>query len=818
MDKMNLGIELGTNKSCLGYEYTDEINIIPNFIGEKKEPSIVSIINDKAISGESAYLDDMANYDNTITEIKRLIALNFINNDKILEDYKKHICYKIEKNENNNLVINIKEKKYTLEEILSYLIKQIIENGKNNSIIIKKSIVFAVPSCFGIQERILIKKAAMLANIIENKISMINETTAAALAYELYINQNKFNLKYNYKIFKIDQNKITNDNRASGPTLSSSFNALVIDIGASCFNLSIFQILEIKDNEKKKFKLKVKANLGTPFLGGIDFDNLIMNYCIKEYCESYKINEKEIFNNKKAIKTLKLRCEIAKKILSEEESVIIYIKNFLENIDLCVTLTRQNFENICDNLFKEIRNKINRIINIVNIEREEIKDILLIGGSCKIPKILEIIKNIFNHNNVNIIENIDTDKIVVTGAALYAEEKGKETNKFFINEAVISSLGINIINKDINSFIKYGDKMLKFIKKNSYFPLLQEFEFKTKITNKNKISINIYEGECNYVKFNRIIGNITFNEFEESMINQQIKINIVFELDSNYILRVRVTIPECSELKEIALGLFEKKDLSKLNAKLITKEVNSELIEIKKNIKEYSNNVKRSEEERYKTLKNCCKFCENIIKENEDFYKNEYGIMKIYEFSKDLLICYSDILKIKNKSINENEKIIEKIKEGMRKFVKIQGYNEILKKLFKDISEIDKNIYYSIILDYIELILSESIDILKENNQSQQNSFKIYFEFCSKIIEDYSNEMEIYKLNIELIKRIKIYQKINAFTKYFLDYSVVNKDFSEIQMIKNEVENLIQEKKYLSLNSSKIMIDDLEKIISKNNL
>ena len=257
MDKMNLGIELGTNKSCLGYEYTDEINIIPNFIGEKKEPSIVSIINDKAISGESAYLDDMANYDNTITEIKRLIALNFINNDKILEDYKKHICYKIEKNENNNIVININEKKYTLEEILSYLIKQIIENGKNNSIIIKKSIVFAVPSCFGIQERILIKKAAMLANIIENKISMINETTAAALAYELYINQNKFNLKYNYKIFKIDQNKITNDNRASGPTLSSSFNALVIDIGASCFNLSIFQILEIKDNEKKKFKLKV---------------------------------------------------------------------------------------------------------------------------------------------------------------------------------------------------------------------------------------------------------------------------------------------------------------------------------------------------------------------------------------------------------------------------------------------------------------------------------------------------------------------------------------------------------------------------------
>lgn len=820
MDRMNLGIEIGTNKSCLGCGYTDEIKIIQNFIGEETEPSIVSIINDEAISGESVYLNEKANYDNTITEIKRLIALNFINNDKILEDYKKHVCYKIEKNENNNLVINIKGKKYSLEEILSYLIKQIIENGNNKNIIIKKSIVFAVPSCFGIQERILIKKAAKLANIDENKISMINETTAAALAYELYINQNKFNLKYNYKIFKIDQNKITNDNQSSGPSLSSSFNALVIDIGASCFNLTVFQILEIKDKEKKKFKLKVKANLGTPFLGGIDFDNLIMNYCIKEFCTLYKINENEIFNNKEAIKTLKLRSEIAKKILSEEESVIIYIKNFYENYDLCVTLTRQIFEYICEDLFKEIRNKITRIINIVNIERNDIKDILLVGGLCKIPKIIEIIKNIFNHNNVNIIDNIDQDKIVVTGAALYADEKGKsiEANKFFINEAVISSLGINIINTDVNSFIKYGDKMLKFIKKNSYFPPHQEFEFKTKITNKNKISINIYEGESNYVKFNRIIGNITFNKFEESMINQQIKINIVFELDSNYILTIRISIPECNELKEIVLGLFEKKDLGKLNAKLITKEDNSDLMKIQKEIKEYSNNDKSSEEERYKTLKNCCKYCEDNITENESFYKSEYGIMKIYKLSKDLLICYSDILKIKNKSINENEIIIEKVKGEMKKFVKIQGYNEILKKIFKEISEIDKNIYYSIILDYIELILSESIDILKENKPSQQNSFKIYFEFCSKIIEDYSNEMEIYILNIELIKRIKIFQKINKFTQYFLDYSIVNKDFSEIQTIKNEVINLIQEKKYLSLKTSQKIIDDLEKLISPNNL
>jgi len=145
----------------------------------------------------------MSNYNNSITEIKRLISLNFINNDKIIEEYKKHVCYKIERNEDNNLVININEKKYTLEEILSYFIKQIIEKGKNKSIIIKKSIVFTVKSCFGIQEWILIKKVTRFANINKSKISMINETIATALAYALFINQNKFIINIIIKYLKM---------------------------------------------------------------------------------------------------------------------------------------------------------------------------------------------------------------------------------------------------------------------------------------------------------------------------------------------------------------------------------------------------------------------------------------------------------------------------------------------------------------------------------------------------------------------------------------------------------------------------------------
>ena len=817
MDRMNLGIEIGTNKSCLGYEYTDEIKIIPNFLGEETEPSIVSIIKDKVLSGENVYLNNMANHENIITEIKRLIALNFINNDKFFEEYKRYSCYKIEKNKDNFIVININGKQYTLEEILSYLIKQIIENGKNKSIIIKKKIVFAVPSCFGIQERILIKKAAQLADIGESKIEMINETTAAALAYELYINQNKFTYKYNYKIFKFEHNQVTNDNQASGPTLSSNYNIFVFDLGAGCFNLSIFSLLEIKEKEKKKLKLKVKANLGTPFLGGIDFDNLLMNYCINEFRKINNINENEIYNNKKALQLLKLRCEIAKKILSEENSVIIFIKNFIQNIDLCVNITRENFEFICKDLFKEIKSKIIKILKIVNFKKDDIKDVLLIGGLSKIPKIIEIIKNIFNQNNINIIDNLDNDKIVVSGAALFANEIEKKNKKFYINETVISSLGINIINQDINSFLKYGDKMLKFIKKNSYFPFRQELEFKTKIINKNKICISIYEGECNFVKFNRKIGNIVFDNFEESMLNKQIKVNIVFELDSNYTLKVRIAIPECNQLKEINIGAFQKNALSKLKAKLVSSEVNSEFIIIKKNIKDYSNYVNFKGEDRNNALENYSNFCQKNIELNEKLYKNEYVIMKIYELTKDLFISYLEGLKIRNKKIKERENIISNIKNRMRKFMYIEGSNEILKKIFKEISELNKNIYYSIILNYIELILSESIDILKVNKISKYNSFKIYFEHCSKIIEDCSNEIFLYDLNQELLKRISIYQKINNFTKIFIiNSNILEKDLSNLQLIKTEVNNLIKEKKYMSLKASSDLIQDIENIISMN--
>ena len=810
MKKKNVAIEIGTNKSSIGFEQTNEINIIPNLLGDEIEPSIVSLTNGVAISGENVYLSELSNSKNIISEIKRLIALNFLKDNQYFEEYKKYLSFQIEKTENNTLLINIKGITYSVEEILSYLIKQIIENGKNNNILANKKIVFTVPSCFGIQERELIKRAAKLADIDESKIEMINETSASAIAYELYINIEKFNFKYDYKIFKLDYNYLTDGNLTSGPALNSKLNKniLVFDLGAGSFNLTILNLMEIMEDDKKKLKFKVKANLGNPFFGGIDFDNQLMKYCINEFCSLNKMKEEKIYANKNAIKQLKMRCEIAKKILSKEDNVIIHIKDFIDNNDLIVNITRAIFDNICKYFYIEIGNKLNKILKMANMNKEKIKEVLVTGGMSKNPKIFGILKDMFIHKNI--IDYIDSDKIVITGAALYANELDKKNKNFYLYETVVSSFGINIFNNDMESFLKYGDKMFKIIKKNSYISSKPEFSFKTKITNKKLINIDIYEGESNFAKFNKKIGIISFTDFDQSMINKQIEIKINFELDTYYILKVKADIPECKQMKETIIGRLEKANLKKNKTKLQVAELNDDFINIKNNLKDYSNKyLNFRDEERNKAVINCSKCCEEILIKYTKKYVNEQIIEKIYNKTKNLFLYYLERLKIKNKQVNDNEQIIINIKIGMERFIDVDGYNEILIKIFKEISNNNKYIYFSIILNYIELIIQKCINILKFDKQSKQLCFKIYSEKCDKVLENYSNEMKIYDLNVELIKKIDFLQKIIQYLKHFFSDS---NDFSIIQNIKNEVNELIKEDKYKQLRNILILIKDLENI------
>ena len=809
----SVGIEIGTSKSCMGLVELDKIRIIQNLLGEEIEPSVVSIINNKILVGENVYLNENSKFSNTIDEIKRLISYNFIYDNKFFEEYKKYLGYNIERTNENFLSVNIDGKDFSIEEILSFLIKQIVENGKYANIFVKKKFVFAVPSCFGLKEKELIRKSAKLANIDESKIEMINETSAAALAYELMINKSKYELKYDYDIYQQNYDNFTCRNLTSGPILNEKTkkNIFVFDLGEGCFNLSIISITE---NDDKKINFKVKANLGNPFFGGIDFDNKLVQYCVNKFCELNQIKEEDIYNNKSAVKRLKFRCKIAKQILNKNESVIIYIPNFIQSIDLCIEITRNNFENICSGFFIEINNKILKILKIANVDNKKIKEVLLIGGNSKIPRIIEMLKDIFGQEKI--IDYIDTNKIVVTGAALYANETQKKNKKFFVNEVIASSFGINIINNDFDSFLKYGDKMFKLIKKNFSFPYISKFSFKCKVSKDNTIFFKIYEGESDFVKFNKKLGGILLSDLNESLENKDVKIDIIFELDKNYILKVRAEIPEINFKNEISIGNLDKSKLNNIKINLEKGQYNSELFKNKENLKEYSTSYTNyKDEERNKTLINCCKCCKEIYEESKIKYSVENRILKLYHLTEDLFLYYLERLKLKYKSINYCNEIIKEMKEKMRNLIDIEGFNEILKDIFKGILDLNKNLYFSIILNYIELIVSWNVIILKNNNQSKLYCFKIYYQKSEKILEEYSNQMKAYDLDEELLEKIEILRKINHCIKRLI--SNVNRildEYQNLDNLKNEIKEMIhRDIRYSCLEDILKIIDDTKNII-----
>ena len=784
----SVGIEIGTSKYSMGVSKFNKINLIQNSLGEEIEPSIVSIKNNKILVGDNAFLDESSDYINTITEIKRLISYNFIYDKNIFEEYKKYLSFNIERSNNNELVVNIDEKSFSIEEILSFLLKQIIEKGKNKDIFAKKYIL-SIPPCFGLLERQLIRKSAKLAEIDESKLGMISETSAAAIAYELNINKEKFknNYNYDYDIFENDPSKL--NDKTPGPSLLNNKNILVFDLGAGCFNLTI---ISINETNNQKLNFKVKANLGNPFFGGIDFDNKLVQYCISEFCKINNIKEEEVFSNKHAIKRLKLRCEIAKKILSEKETVLIYIQNFIKNYHLCVQVTRDIFISKCMNFFNEIEIKINKILKILNMKSDDIQEVLVIGGNSKIPKILEILNNIFGPDKVK--SNIDNNKIIITGTSIYAKEMQKNNPNFDLSEIIFSSLGINVSNPDSKSFLKYGDKMLKLIRKNSSFDYESKFSFICKVSNNNKIQFNIYEGESNFVKYNKILKSIILPIFEDNMRNELIQFFIIFKLEYNYNLIIKVHNPEIQLNEEFYVWQFDENKFKKNKVALENKKVNKELIDYKNNLKELSNNYpKYKDDQKDKVLNNCCKCCENIFDKYKKDYNSENIIIKLYKLIEEMFSYYFERLKIKNKTINDDNEIILKIKEKMKYLKDIDGYNEILIDKFKEFFDLNKNIYYGIILNYIELIVTQNACILKNIEENNLDCFNKHFEKSKKILGKYLNEMNVYQINEELLKKIEILRNINNCIKGLIPGSnnILN-EYTKLERIKDEVNNLIQ--------------------------
>ena len=484
-----IGIDLGTTYSCAAIWKNNAAEIIPNHeTGDRITPSVVSFSEKDRLIGQAAKNQITKNYTNTIYDSKRLIGRKF--DDETVQKDMKLWPFKVEKDPNSNRPLIVVKHKNQIEkyppEVISSMILGKIKNiseeflGKK----ITKAII-TVPAYFNESQREATRDAGKIAGL--NVLKIINEPTAAALAYG--INDDKKKKKKNLFIF---------------------------DLGGGTFDVSI---VTMEDS-----KYEVKATNGNTHLGGEDFDNLLIKYCIEEFKNNSGV---DITNNQKALRRLKIYCEKAKRDLSSSNQVDLDIDALAEGEDFTTTITRANFEHICQEMFDKCIPPMEEALKDANLTKKDIDDVILVGGSTRIPKIQEMVKQFFDRNEL--CKSIHPDEAVAYGAAVQAtlyndKEEEKKIQIFDINPL---SLGVNL----------KGDRMNFYILKGMKIPTKVQKVQKTARDNQQTIAFKIYQGERQFCKDNTYLGEIRINGLRQAP-KGEVKFKITMELDENSILKV----------------------------------------------------------------------------------------------------------------------------------------------------------------------------------------------------------------------------------------------------------------------------------------
>ena len=495
-----IGIDLGTTNSCAGIMRENNVEIIPDNEGKRILPSIICYKDNEWLYGKLAK-DNMIEFgESTILESKRLIGIKYSNNNiqkdiknwvvKIIEDSKTKKPQYVIKEENE-------EKKYFPEEVLSMIlnhIKEYSEKYENNTI--KKAII-TVPDYFNNNQRKEIIKSAELIGL--EVIKIINEPTAVAIAYSDIINKDKNNKKL-----------------------------LIFDIGGINFKATI---LEIKNNE-----YYILSSCNKSHLGGEDFNKRLEEYIIQE------INKKDEFKNinfknrndkkiLKAFKRIKNKIEDVKIELTKQENSSFFIDSLYNDEDFKINIERSKYEELCIDLWKQYFIQIDKILNIAKLNKNDIDDIILVGGSVRTPKIKQMIEEYFQKKP---LQNINVDEVIAQGASLipYFGKNIHENNEFLksaqLHEITNLSIGIEVA----------YNQMKIIIPKGTLLPSSDNKIFKQSFQPQNKnikdINVKIYEGEDDFVWGNHLLGRFKIKDLKKG--NNIIDIEMI--LDHNSILTV----------------------------------------------------------------------------------------------------------------------------------------------------------------------------------------------------------------------------------------------------------------------------------------